>query len=366
MSAIAKKDRPRVAKQIEQTATAIEEVLLNGLTTAGPTTLKTLGVTFQEASRLRLLRLGGTLRNTCEEITRFSKDDPGFSQKRLVFFLNRSWILCKGIQRALAHDDEPLLERLLWTPPLSDPGDRRVVCLGVVKKVSPGVFCAFEFRLRDIENNEPLVWSTVFPMKPGADIPAEGYLHLPQKQKFKASVFLEKKVVDISATRITQNDEGIRRIQLTDESKVAVSEKFKDWSNLMTWDIDNAIDRIRAHQVSPLDVDIELQEETFWSEYKLGKGVLSDGRYRYPFATGGVSFELQVSGNDEGIDTRNKLDKLAKSKKQRPILFGLTHYAESQLQFQPLTTFVDSEPEYITLSDKHVDRTLLLRALNFT
>jgi len=363
---IAKSDQARVAKQLTQTMRAIEEILSNGLTTAGPTTLKTLGVTFQEASRLKLLRLGGTLRNTCEEITRYTKDDANFSAKRLVFFLNRSWILCQGIQRALARDDGPMLERLLWTPSVSEPSDRRVVCLGVVKKVVDGVFCAFEFRLRDVDSGESLVWSTVFPMKPGVEIPAEGYLHLPQNQKFKASVFVGKTVIEISNARVTQNELGSRRIQLGEESQVVAANEFKSWSDLMHWDIDKAIERIRDHKVSPLDVDIEMQEETFWSDYVIEPGTSNDNRLRYPFVTKGVSFELNVSEREEGSATREKLNKLVKTKKQRPVLFGLTHYAQSALEFQPLTLFIDSNPQYITLSEKHVDRSALLRALSFT
>ncbi|MFX6023674.1 hypothetical protein ABTF26_21800, partial [Acinetobacter baumannii] len=74
---------------------------------------------------------------------------------------------------------------------------------GVIKKVVPGAFCAYEFRLRAVGDNssitsgQRLLWSTIFPLKSDADLPAEGYLHLPQKQKFTAFQFLEGKTVKI-------------------------------------------------------------------------------------------------------------------------------------------------------------------------
>lgn len=366
LKTVSTRDRDRVLQQLGQTVTALEQMLLNGLTTAGPATLKTLSVTFQEASRLRLLRLGGTLRNACEEITRFTQDDEQFSARRLVFFLNRCWILCKGIQTALAHNDQVLLEKLLWTPATGEPEDLQVVCLGVAKKISPGVFCAFEFRLYDLDNQRPLVWSTVFPLKPGVDIPAEGYLHLPQKQKFKASVFLDGKVVRITQARLTTAGGSAARIQLSDQSTVVAGDRFSDWSALNPWDIDSALQRIAAHAVTPLDVDVELQEEATWHDYQLGKPEVEDGRRSYTLRILDTHWTICLSTGVENDATIAKLDAIAQQDTPLSPLFGLIHYARGAIEFQPLTAFGRSGPDYLTISEQHIDRAALLRALDFT
>ena len=53
-------------------------------------------------------------------------------------------------------------------------------------------------------DNEPLVWSCVFPLRKDLDLPAEAFLHLPQKQKFKPSILLEKKVIEVDEVRREQ------------------------------------------------------------------------------------------------------------------------------------------------------------------
>ncbi|MEM7560199.1 MAG: hypothetical protein AAF394_13855, partial [Planctomycetota bacterium] len=107
-----KKLLPHLGRTIE----ALEEIMGVGLSTASGSTSKTLAVTFQEAARLKLLRLGSTLRGTNDEINRYLKDDPKFSQTRLLFFLNRSWLLCQGLQQAIKQKDTKRLQNLLWSP----------------------------------------------------------------------------------------------------------------------------------------------------------------------------------------------------------------------------------------------------------
>ncbi len=145
MTPAALKQRAQIVRQLALTNEAIERVLLSGLTTAGPATLKSLQVTFQEASRWGLMRLSSTLRNTCEEMAQYIQDDPAFSQQRLVFFLNRSWILCGGLESALRRDDADQLARLSWSPKLGPATTLQVVCLGVVEKIATDVFCTSIF-----------------------------------------------------------------------------------------------------------------------------------------------------------------------------------------------------------------------------
>src|SRR5262245_34037156 len=166
---LADADRRKLPALLEELARAVEELLLSGLTTASEATRQTLGVSFQEASRLRLLRLGSTLRGANEELGRYTRNESGFSRKRLSFFLNRAWLLSHGLARALRDGDEQEFERLVWVP-ANEPVERlEVVTLGVGKKVSAGAFCAFEFRLRTVQAagkipaGQRLLWSCVFP-----------------------------------------------------------------------------------------------------------------------------------------------------------------------------------------------------------
>src|SRR5262245_13865525 len=140
---LAEADRKKLPNLLEQLRSAVEELLLSGLTTASDATRKILQIVFQEASRMRLLRLGSTLRAANDELGRFTRNESDFSRRRLIFFLNRAWLLSQGLARALSENDDAGLERLLWTP-ASVPVDRLdVVVLGVGKKVAAGAFVAF-------------------------------------------------------------------------------------------------------------------------------------------------------------------------------------------------------------------------------
>src|SRR5947208_1393387 len=120
---LAEADRRKLPGLLEELARSVEELLLSGLTTASEATRQALHVSFQEASRMRLLRLGSTLRVAGEELGRFTRKEPEFSRKRLSFFLTRAWLLCRGLLRALRERDEPEFERLLWVPP-NEPVER--------------------------------------------------------------------------------------------------------------------------------------------------------------------------------------------------------------------------------------------------
>lgn len=362
-------DRKKLLTQLDRLVEAVEELLLSGLTTASQATTRTLGVTFQEASRLRFLRLSGTLRIASEELSRYTRNDTNFSERRLIFFLGRAWLLGKGISRAIREDDARELERLMWTPPIESIDQLNLVTLGVVKKVASGAFCAFEFRLRSIDDGQSYLWSTVFPLKSGVEIPPEGFLHIPQPQKFTASIFLEKRIITLKQCTVSRAAHGAARIQLCENSVVTSGEEFSDWDRfLSTSEADQwagAARHVREHEPGPFDLDVELQEEVVLTEWELGPaGHSSDGSVVYPLSYCGVSFDGRVSAGIEGKSSRKALDTLGK-KKQRPPLFGVLHYETCRLVLQPLTFLTGEGPNYITISGEAIDRKALLQTLKF-
>lgn len=366
---LAAADRPKLAKLLGDLAAAVEELLLGGLTTASGSTRQTIDVAFREASRLRLLRLGGTLRVANEELGRFTSNSADFSRKRLFFFLSRTWLLSRGLGRALTANDDATFDKLLWTPPSEPVAKLDVVTLGVGKKAT-SAFVAFEFRLRcvndagKIKAGQRLVWSCVFPTKPGVEIPAEGFLHLPQKQKFNASVFLDRRVIEMTNAAIAIDEGGQGRVTLGDVSTVKPGAKFEDWGRFQVWDVDGARSRIEAQKPGPLDLPVELQEEVVLKDWEIGESERrdDDGPWVHPIRAGRLSFDAVVSDGLEGKALTKKLEALRK-KKRRPPLFGVMHYERCRLMLHPMTTFGDDGPEYLTISDESIDRAALLKAL---
>lgn len=365
-------DRPKLAAVLTQLSGALEELLLSGLTTASAATKQTLAAAMQEAARHRLLRLGSTLRTATEELGRFTSHDSSFSRKRLTFFLSRAWLLSRGLAHALQTADEQEYNRLTWSPPSQPLPKVEVVCLGVSKRVAAGAFVAFEFRFRAIADaapvkaGQPLSWSCVFPVKPGLDIPPEGFLHLPQKQKFTPFILLDRKSVVIENANLIADPSG-GRLSLGDQSTVALGGPFDQWEHYLTWSPEGALERIRKHKPGPLDLDTELQEEVVLRDYDVGKAEDGDspGQTVFPLTAGHLSFAAVVGSAVEGKALRTSLDELRKLKKNPPPLFGLMHYERCRLTLQVLTAF-RPQPDYLTISKENINKAALLKAISFT
>jgi len=361
---------------LDRLAQACEELLLAGLTTASETTRQTLAVAAQEASRRQVLRLASTLRIANEELGRFTRQESDFSRKRLLFFLNRTWLLARGLGRALAAQDRLAFQRLLRANSPTSVSRIEVVTLGVTKKIAAGAFVAFDFRLRTLapvtlgERTLPegsrLLWSTVFPVKPGVELPAEGFLHLPQKQKFNASVFLEKRKLVIEQAAVTLDATGPGRIALRDDSRVTAADPFCDWQRFLSWDPAQTRAAVAAHQTSPFDLEVELHDEIVLEDWQIGESSTraETGQRVYPVTARGLTFDAVVSPGTEGEALATALDATITAKK-RPPLFGLLHFDLCRLVLQPLTLFDKQTPTYIMLSTKNIDRSQLLKALKF-
>jgi hypothetical protein len=368
---LADADRKKLPSLLDELASAVEELLLSGLTTASEATRQTLTVAFQEASRMRLLRLGSTLRVASEELGRFTRNEADFSRKRLTFFLNRAWLLSHGLARALREKNEAEFERLLWVP-ASTPVERlEVVTLGVAKKIIAGTVVTFEFRMRtvsavpNIPTGQRLIWARVEPIKPGSTIPPEALVHLPQKQKFKPIELLQGKVAVIEKAAVSLDEYG-GRISLGDQSSVKLGSPFTDWKRFQQWNAAAALARMDKHQPSPLDLEVELQEEVVLPEWEIGSPVQrDDGAAVFPITVNQITLDAIASPGVEGKALKKSLEDLRK-KKARPPLFGLLHYEMCRLVLQPLAVFGKNGPEYLTLSDEKLDRKELLKGLNLT
>lgn len=364
--------QPQLPSLLDELIAAVEELLLGGLTTASKSTTEKIDVSFKEASRMRLLRLGSTLRIANEEINRFNSGSAQFSPRRLSFFLGRTWLLATGLKRAIAAADEAAFNQLMWTPPAVPLGKLRAVTLGVSKRVVPGAFAAFEFRLRaieqagDVQQGEPLIWSCVFPMRKDLDLPAEAFLHLPQKQKFRPSILLQKKVIEFNQCAVSRQNDAATRLSLGDASTAVESNPYDDWSSLWKWDLPKAADRLANHRPTPIDLEIELQEEIFLDDWEPGERTeCEEGYDALTLQDQHLQVEARLDRGPSGNPLHGVIGELAK-KKSRPPLYGIAHYESCRVVFQPLAALGKDGPEYLTVSPEKISQATLVKAMKFT
>jgi hypothetical protein len=365
-------EKQQLVSLIEELCKVVQELLLAGLTAASKSTVERFDVSFKEASRMKLLRLGSTLRIANEEINRFTTGSPQFSARRLTFFLSRAWILALAMRRAIEANDQESLDRLQVTPAAQPVEKLTVVTLGVAKRVVPGAFVSFDFRLRSIgaagivADREPVVWSCVFPLRKDLDLPSEAFLHLPQKQKFKPSVLLEKKVVEVTKCAVSAQAGGAARLVLGEASTVTSGETFDDWPALVGWDMARAAERLQRHRPTPMDLEIELQEEVFISDWQAGElRETEEGYDLLPIEACFLPFEVRLDRGPSGVPLRGLMIKMAE-KKRRPAIYGLAHYESCQVILQPLSTFGKNGIEYLTVSPDKISQAELVKAMKFT
>jgi hypothetical protein len=365
-------EKKQVVSLLDELSKAVEELLFAGLTAASKSTVERLDVTFKEASRMKLLRLGSTLRIANEEIIRFTGGSPLFSARRLAFFLGRAWLLATAMRRAIDAGDQETLNRLLVASAAQPIEKLKFVVLGVAKRVVPGAFASFDFRLRALGgvsrlvDKEPLIWSCVFPLRKDLDLPSEAFLHLPQKQKFKPSMLLEKRIVEVTQCAVSTQLGTATRLALNDDSTMTAGESFTDWSSVCGWDIVQAAERLERHKPTPIDLEIELQEEVFISNWSPGeqRGT-KEGYDILPIQTSVLPFEVRFDQGPSGVPLNGVLSKIAK-KKRRPPLYGVVHYESCQLILQPLSVLAKAGIEYLTISPDKISQAELVKAMKFT
>jgi len=375
-------DRAGLLPMLAELASTVESLIATGLSTASAATRQKLDVSFKEASRRKLPRLGAMLRYVNEELGRFVADASAFSAKRYAFFLHRSWMLARGLHEAIRKDDAPSIARLLMTREPEMVRRFEAIVLGVGKRVQADGGCSFEFRMRsvggDLPAGTPIVWSCVFPPKQG--VPAEAYLHLPQPQKFAPKLLLDRAVYAISECAISRGEPGGGvRLMLGPKSTVAAKGRCADWEPHLATDWAAIRARAAAHRVSPLELDVELQEAVVLRDWQVGAPEQrDDDKLAYPIAADGRQLVVLASRGPSDAELIAALDaarKPAKGKAKgkqpaaaataRGPLFGLMHYERCQLVLQPLAIFGDDGPAYITISQDKISVSTLVSSLDF-
>ncbi len=367
-------EQKALASLVEELARAIEDLVRTGLTSATEATRQKLDVSFKEASRMKLPRLGATLRYVNEEVGRFLAHSEAFSARRFVFFAHRAWLLARGLGEALQEKNDRVLARLSGTG-ARDPAPIRsieVVTLGVFSRTVQNT-CSFDFRLRVVKADDPahvgrsLVFSLVFGRK-SVDISAEAFLHLPQPQKYHPKILTERQVLCVSGAAIAFDERGGGRLLLGPKGNVVQQGKpAGGWAPYLEWQIAPALARARAHAPSPLDLPNELQEEVVLADWtcKENKARATPERRTFTVTTPGLELDAVVPTGADGKTLAKHLETHAKRKPggAAPPLYGLVHYELGRLVLTPLATLGEDGPSHLMLSNEKINLAALLGSL---
>lgn len=366
-------DRQALMPVLDELARTVEGLIGSGLTTASAATKQKLDASFKEASRMKLLRLATSLRYVGDELARFLAQSEQFSARRLAFFANRTWLISRGLAEAITEANGPALARLLLTTTPVPVRALELAVLGVQKRALLDGSAAFEFRAVTLDEapgvpkGSRLVWSCVFGAK--KNVPAEAFLHLPQPQKFLPKLLLDPTVIRVTDAAVTVDEHGYGRLMLGPKSTVKPCKAFAGWADLLTWDRSAVVRRLRGHQVSPLDLEVELQVEIVVEDWELGAPSPNPFRPEqlvFPLTTGPLALDVVCSTGPDGRELTEALRAFTKPRAKRPPLFGVMHVEMGRLMLQPLTVFGPKGPTHLMISEDNIDLAALMKTLDFT
>jgi hypothetical protein len=360
---------------LTQTSTAIERLLQTGMSTSSEHTVAQFGESFSHISSLGVTRLGSNLRLLTQEIQRYVKQDDAFSARRLSFFLNRSWLMCQGLQEALQQQNETLWQSLNLTPSTETLNDLEVITLGVSKKLIANVFAAFEFRLRVLDQQhalagKTLIFSLVFSLASKgkeATVHPEAFLDFSQPQNYYPR-FLLSHAMRFSHAKISHETEQRARLTLTPDSTATALHPIAHQDGLSTLARENP-ETVREQLInycpSPFDLEIDLQSEILLETWEMGDtrhDPAFEDRYVIDISAAGMDYIALVSSYTEGEALLLALNALKKSA-SRPPLFALMHYELGQRVLQPLSVLEENGPRHLMLGQDKTDYKKLLKKL---
>lgn len=153
---------------------------------------------------------------------------------------------------------------------------------------------------------------------------------------------------------------------LGEASTVTAGQPFEDWSSLLGWEMRQAAERLERHRPSPMDLEIELQEEVFITDWSPGEQRETDHGYDLlPLESNFLPLEVRLDRGPSGVPVCGLMNKLA-GRKRRPPLYGVVHYESCRIILQPLSALGKAGIEYLTVSPDKISQAELVKAMKFT
>lgn len=357
---------------------ALEDLVQAGLVTASSATKEKIELCFKEASRLKLGRVAASLRYANEEIQRYLDGAPTFSAKRLALFLNRSWILARGLDRALREKSDVALARLLLTAVPRVVDSVTVVCVGVRKRVPQGVaVCAFDFHCRvvsggGVDVGAPLIWSHIVARK-DPNIQPEALLHLELKpQGLKPVELMTRHAFTFTSCALTDDGRGGVRLTFSPETRVQKGAPTTGRAVALS-DRHALARRYQAHSPSPLDLEVELADEVCVALKRVAAPAARGDKADVDVAAAVVAFgagddavdievDIPVARTEEAKELRGMLRQWVERPPQAPV-FGVLHVDHCRMVFVPLSIVDDAGPRPVMVSTAEIDLKVLMKTL---
>lgn len=334
----------QLLRTIEET---IESLAYTGLTTVSESTFQRLSTIINECSTNQFYRLASTLRITTSELKKsINQSSRSIDYSKYAFFLNQSWLLTKGLQKAITEKNNGLVEKYSGTKlqketiPLLE-----VIPISIEKGLVDKRWLSFKIHFKvlsapqsEIIEKKIITWTHMFDTGGKSAFAAESYL-LVKLKKLKAS--LADFISPPRKIRLKNWDYSPSSSSLSLGEKTGVTfgtPKEASWTkDLPIFQVSQFLNYLQHLNVTPLDHAYTVTHNIGFPSVQIKDYKLTKKRLTCSFEYDSLTFQIALDNNQSYGTLIENLSKSVSRSKKIPYLYGLLIVEASTLNFIPLT-----------------------------
>ncbi|MHA2500653.1 MAG: hypothetical protein ACXAEL_13885 [Candidatus Hodarchaeales archaeon] len=332
-------------------AETIESLAYTGLTTVSESTFQRLSTIINECSTNQFFRLASTLRITTSELKKsMNQSSRSIDYSKYAFFLNQSWLLTKGLQKAITEKNKGLVEKYSGAKLQKETISLlEVIPISIEKGLVDKRWLSFKIHFKvlsasqgDLFEKKIVTWTHMFDTAGRKNVksvfPAESYL-LVKLKKLKAS--LADFITPPRKIRLKNWDYSPSSQTLSFGEKAAVGfgalTETSLAKDLPIFQVSQFLNYLEQLKITPLDHAYTVTHNIGFPSVQIKNYKLTRKQLTCSFEYDSLTFQIALENNlSYGTLIKSFSRSISRSKKI-PYLYGLLIVEASKLNFIPLT-----------------------------
>lgn len=359
MNEVTIQQQTRLLQTIEET---ISSLAYTGLTTISESTFQRLATCINECSNHQFYRLASAIRVASNELKKsLSGLSKTIDNSKYAFFLNQSWLLAKGLQKAL-EDNKSLLERYSGRKSQKETIPAiEVVPIGIEQGVIDSRWLSFRIHFKVMKapkkkriNNEIITWAHMFDLtgRSAAKVhilSPEKYLTMHLKKRKIALADFIQPIKRICLKNWIFNP-GTMSVSIKDKSEVKFMEEATITKHLPIFRKSKFLSLLKSLEITPLDHVFTFSHCLGFPSVQIKNFKATKKRLTCSFDYESLGIQIDLVNNETYRTLIENFQIRVSSSKKIPYIYGMLVMKSAALNFIPLTlaeASADSQEEKI-------------------
>ncbi|MHA1228493.1 MAG: hypothetical protein ACTSPV_17330 [Candidatus Hodarchaeales archaeon] len=308
-------------------------------------TFQRLSVIINECTTNHLYRLASSLRTVLAELQKIATDDDGGDYNKYVFLLNQTWVLTKGLKKAIQENDSQLIEKYSGqkTNKITIPEmDALLLSLELGLLEEKWLFFKLHFKVLETTKDDDglkdsiICWTQIF----GGTKKISGITEksLRKYLNFKIKGLNEPIVAFLQPSQSVKLINWIynpvyKSIECGNKSKCFFKDHVLETYELPVFRKPKLLSHLKSLELTPLDHSHTLTMHTGFVNIKLRKIIDRGDHIEYKFEYDGLTFIIKLS--DTITNTKLILELKELRKRKLSYIYGSLNIRGASLYFTP-------------------------------